>query len=322
MAKDVSAYFEKTVIPLITDKHPDVAAEMTIKVMGSFGLGIADEFSDLDCIIYLDDPLWNAQGGHVQLLLETSLPAFAADGHHWEMNVHPISWLRDLREFLNVVPENKAELPWEELQIEDLHEVQNCLIVRDPKNIFGTLRETTAPKFFPDWLWNKLLITRLKDLDETLCEFQRTIRRQNKLEATIFLGSLLEHVLHVGFIISREYYPWRKHLRWAFEKLPTPSREALPYIDVAVSEPDMNKKLIALESVWSIYTKHVAENNMLPGINIPSEGPEQPWEELVWAERLKAWSDPDWRNWIIRCQKRAEDTGHKEHWPIWSLWHW
>ncbi len=70
MQKDVKAYFEETVIPLISREYPELAPEMSIQIPGSYGLGIADEFSDLDAVIYLDDPLWKAHGGQVQLMLE------------------------------------------------------------------------------------------------------------------------------------------------------------------------------------------------------------------------------------------------------------
>ena len=57
MNRDVRTHFEEAIIPLIARRHPEVASEMCILVRGSFGLGIADEHSDLDAIIYLDDPL-------------------------------------------------------------------------------------------------------------------------------------------------------------------------------------------------------------------------------------------------------------------------
>jgi hypothetical protein len=48
------------------------------------------------------------------------------------------------------------------------------------------------------------------------------------------------------------------------------------------------------------------------------------WEELIqellWAWRCRAWSNPKWRDYIMRCQKEAEQEGHPEHWWIYSLW--
>ena len=67
--QDIRSYLEKIIIPLIAGKFPEVAADMTIQVMGSYGLGLQDDISDLDVSIMLNDALWQSRGGHVQLLL-------------------------------------------------------------------------------------------------------------------------------------------------------------------------------------------------------------------------------------------------------------
>ena len=99
-SSDVRKYFEQKVIPLINAKYPEVASEMSIRVDGAFGLGIADESSNLDATIYLEDRLWAAKGGQVQLLLETSLDERLVDEtdkscHCVGIWVHPLSWLRE-----------------------------------------------------------------------------------------------------------------------------------------------------------------------------------------------------------------------------------
>ena len=129
MKKNAEIWFEETVIPLVSEKLPEVASEMNVLVFGSFGLGTADEISDLDATIYLDDPLWKEQGAELQLLFETSFERFGADETYCcDICVHPLSWLREQRQFLETRAEARAELPWEKLTLEQFHDIQNCLI--------------------------------------------------------------------------------------------------------------------------------------------------------------------------------------------------
>ena len=70
----------------------------------------------------------------------------------------------------------------------------------------------------------------------------------------------------------------------------------------------------------SVYRKHVSETEILPEIDILSSDLS---EELVWAERLRAWENPNWRDWILRCKEMSVSEGYpdEEFW-VWSLWGW
>ena len=315
MQRDVAAYFEQTVIPLVADKYPDVASEMSIQILGSYGLGIADEFSDLDSVLWLEDDLWKAQGGKVQLMLERLPEKFAPTdlypGHyHPEICVWPLSWLRHRREFL----EDKQELPWELVTFEELFELQENLVLRDPQDIFKRLKAATAPERFPGWLWRKRLIQELKKLGNDCLEIQQVIKRHRVAEAHIILGRVLEDLLHLGFIVRRRYYPWSTHLGWAFGRLPEPAPSASPHIEAAASSRDWNEKLTALESVREIYAGYITENDILSP---------QILENILWAERLEAWSNPGWHEDVVRCERKATEAGvHSRHGWIWSLWGW
>ena len=319
MTKDVEAYFERTVIPLIAEKHPEVAPEIGIRIGGSFGLGIADELSDLDAHIYLDDLLWKAHGGQLQLTLEHCAPKFASTVGHPEICVFPMSWLLGghYQEFL----ESTEDAPWEKVSIENLHEIHENLVLRDPHLIFARLREATAPERFPGWLWGKLLISKLARLViEDLCELRSAVKRGHMLESQVLLACVLEDLLHIGFILNRTYWPWRTHLRWAFEKLPSVARIALPHLDVATSSHDWDGRLAAIQSVMDLYTKHIRDNGLLPQIDLSAP---KLTEELSFAQRLEAWSNPNWRDRILRCREMAVREGYDadDFW-VWSLWRW
>jgi hypothetical protein len=81
----------ETVYPMVAAKYPRAAADMSIRVMGSCGLGVQDDFSDLEVSLLLSDDLWQSEGGHLQLLL-CQLPQFAPrEGQ--EFVVQPMSSL-------------------------------------------------------------------------------------------------------------------------------------------------------------------------------------------------------------------------------------
>lgn len=72
MQKDVKNYIEQTILPLIAKEYPKVASEMIVQVRGSYALGVTDQFSDLEAIIWLDDPLWKTHGRQMQLMNSTN----------------------------------------------------------------------------------------------------------------------------------------------------------------------------------------------------------------------------------------------------------
>lgn len=318
MQKDIKTYFEQTVISLIAEKYPEVASEMSIQIAGSYGLGIADQYSDLDSVIWLDDGLWKRQGGQVQLMLQHCPQKFLPDmGIHCEICVWPLSWLRERGEFL----EDKDDLPWEKVTFEELFEIQENLIIRDPHGLFRKLREATAPERFPDQLWKKKLILEFKKLMfSDLSELESTVNRDKALESQIIFGCVLEDLMHLGFIINRRYYPWRKHLRWAFERLPILASDVLPDLNAIISSYNWGERIASIESIVSIYREHIAKSDILPEIDILATDLDY---ELTWAERCEAWSNPNWRDWIVKCGQKAKEAGHDESdfW-IWSLWGW
>ena len=315
MKKDVTAYFEETVIPVIWDRHPDVASAMAIQIRGSYGLDIADEYSDLDAILWLDDPIWKEKGGKVQLTLENDFPRFGrtdilSEHGHAEVNVWPLSWLGDRRLFLN----DTSDMPWEQVPFEDLFEIQRNLILRDPQNLFRRLKEATQPDNFPEALCKKRLIQKLKKLDDNITEYRQVIRRGRIMEATIINGRLVQDILHIGFLIVRQYWPWPTHLHWAFSKLPSPAPELLPYLETLSGSANHDEKLSSVLKAREICVSTILDLGELSTEIL---------DDLVWAERLEAWSKENWHDWVEDCQKKAKAAGHKakDFW-IWSLWGW
>ncbi|MDE7299091.1 MAG: hypothetical protein K2N94_09735, partial [Lachnospiraceae bacterium] len=94
--KAVYQYFDELVMPMIRKCHPGLADDMSILVLGSAGLGIADEWSDLEAAVYLPEKLWREQGASLQL----SLNRLVSEQNVWKKEgsvlcVHPLNWLLD-----------------------------------------------------------------------------------------------------------------------------------------------------------------------------------------------------------------------------------
>ena len=331
--EDIRRFLEQEAIPLIEAHLPDVASAMSVYVQ-DYTTGTGDLPHHPDANVYLEDRLWASKGGHVQLLLETSLDTWkeaeGIDGtrHCVGVWVHPLSWLGELRRFAETRAEAPAELPWEEIAIERLYEVQHAPVLRDPGGLFAHLKDATRPELYPSWLWDKRLIVGLHELMENLHDAQRALREGRGIESSMMLATAIPDVLRLGFLVHRRYYPDHPHLRWAFEQLPAPAEAVLLHVDAAASTGDPAEGLTALAAARDLYVAHVAESDLLPTLNLKSPsmglGHLDPWEELhqelLWACRCEAWSNPKWRGWIDRCQKQARQDGHARHWWIWSLW--
>lgn len=313
MPADIQSYFEQSIIALIAERYPEVASKMSILVSGSFGLGLADESSDLDAVTNLEHTLWKAQAGQVQLLLEHSTLSFAKTVGHPEICVHPASWLLDGHhtEFLD----SEKTPPWEQMAIENLFELQENLVVHDPPRLLHRLREATAPGRYPDWLWRKQLMTTLRKLRyDDLSDLETTVRRRKTLEAAVILGCVLEDLVRLGFFIHRQYYPWRTHWRWTFEKLPAPATSVPEQIDTMLSSAQWEEKLAAGYHARDLCVDTITGRGLLPPDIL---------EDFGWAIMCKAWSDPNWRDRITRCEQMATEAGYGPHdgW-VWSLWGW
>jgi hypothetical protein len=124
---------------------------MSLRVEGSFGFGLEDELSDVDVTLLLPDKLWKERGGQLQLTLLHKLEPFIAphpssvgaypssvlprdplvwwDLRHSEIVVHPLSQL--LSGKAESVLAGESDVPWEEVAVEELLQLQIHPILRD-----------------------------------------------------------------------------------------------------------------------------------------------------------------------------------------------
>ena len=262
MTEKSRAYFNNIIMPFIQKQHPDVLNEMSFTVVGSVGLGVDDEYSDVEAIIYLPDEIWKQNG-----MLQINLDKLLLQTNLWKQSgsiicVHPMSWMLDGHGEKILAG---GQVPWDKLQFESLFVIQNMPVLYDRKGRFAKLRELTAPQKMPEILWKKTLLEKLKTLvSDGVHELKRCVDRKNYLDAYIPFGETVKNLLELGFMICRQYYPYRKHISWAYKRLASPVSDMYKNINLISSLTDWNDKLGAIEAVYNSYKDYIITNGLLP----------------------------------------------------------
>ena len=328
MTQDIREYFDTTVIPLIARKHPDVVADMSIRLQGSVGLGLNDELSDMEAMVYLPENLWKARGGQLQLTLIHCLTPFSAQSHRYsECPGDPYSWIRGGHPEINVHPRSellcgqaekvfaeKTDVPWEKVSIEELHQLQSYPILRDSGGFLTRLRTRATAERYPAQLWTKRLILELVDLKGEPWDLEKAVRRGRPLEAEMILGTMLPALLRVAFLVNRRYYPWRKYLFPFFKDLPVGPAELLDEFEVLQSVGNWDRKLRTVSRIMGILTEKILGSRLVSSDML---------EYLLEAKYGKAWENPNWEEKLELRREKAQEAGYDrmDGW-IWGWWGW
>ena len=96
MEKSAISYFDRQILPVLKRDWATLLPEMSIQILGSVGLGIDDERSDLEAVIYLPEALWRREGAGLQLAMDRCLRQY----NPWQragsiLSVQPIGWALD-----------------------------------------------------------------------------------------------------------------------------------------------------------------------------------------------------------------------------------
>ena len=326
MSRDFAAYFEDEVMPLIERRHPDLLDEMSIRVEGSFGLGISDELSDLDVTLFLPEKLWKGRGGQLQLTLLHDLEPFIAHPssvfprdpfvwwnlRHSEISVHPLSELLDGQ--AESVLAGERDVPWEAVPVEELLQLQVHPVLRDGRRALARLRELTSPERYPKRLWVKGLIRELIDLAGEFEEFNKAVCRNKPLEAQMFLAEVIRMLFRVVFLINRQYYPWRNGFLRMFKELPFGPKELTGEFEIVGSEGSWLEKSAAVKRLVHTVTKQILESGVLSDDML---------RYLLHARNEKAWDNPNWLGSAEARGRQAEEAGYDSWYGwIWERWGW
>jgi hypothetical protein len=254
-------------MPLIREKHADILPEASIMIVGSVGLGIDDEFSDVEATIHLPDEIWKQNG-----MLQINLDKLVLETNLWQQGgsiicVHPLSWLMS-RHGEKILTSGSGNVAWEEIPFDSLFCLHNDYVLHDPQDRYGKLREMTAPDKMPEIRWKKALLEKIKAfVSDGTHEIHRCVNRRHYLDAYIPLGDAVQALLEIGFMVCRQYYPYRKHLSWAFGRLPSPISDLRSQFDLLSAATDWQERLSIMETIYNFYRDYIISHALLPELD-------------------------------------------------------
>jgi hypothetical protein len=252
-------------MPLIRSRHSDILPEASMMILGSVALGIDDELSDVEAVIYLPDEIWKKNG-----LLQIDLDKCLAETNLWQQGgsiicVHPLSWMFSGKGEKIL---SEGNVSWEDLEFESLFEIQNNPVYHDPQDRLGRLRRMTVPEKMPEILWKKALLSKLNNfVGDGIHEMRKCVDRRHFLDAYIPLGDAVKALLDIGFMICHQYYPYRKHLRWAFGKLPSQISVLSSHFDLLSVTTDWQGRFSLMETIFNEYREYIISKSLLPELD-------------------------------------------------------
>ena len=323
MKKRSIEYYDDIIMPMIRGRHADILPEMSMRISGSVGQGNDDEYSDLDSEIYLPDEIWKRNG-----LLQIELDRLLAKTNPWKREgslngsiiaVHPLSWLLDNQ--AEKILANGENVPWGKLVIETLFSVHEDYVYHDPQDRFGRLRRLTAPEKMPENLWKKAIYRKLQDfLSDGIREIEVSVWRKQYEAADIQFGVALQALYELGFLICHRYYPYPKHLRWAFGKLPASVSNLNTHFRAMSVSADWQEKLESMEFIFNSYKDYMLAGNIAPELDLSLINPHDMYihNYMTQAVFYKAWDNPEWWNEINALKEKTVKLGYEpeEFWAV------
>jgi len=308
---------------MIRDKYADIMPEMSFQIEGSVGMGIDDEFSDVEGAIWLPDEIWKKRGGYLQIdldkrVLETNLWNQSGSG----IQVYPLSWILDGKGEKILAG---GDVPWGKIPFDALYGLfvlHNQPIWHDPQNRISKLREMTAPDKMPELLWKKLLLEKIKAfVCDGMQEINRCVDRKNYLDAYIPLGDAVKALLETGFTVCRQYYPYRKHLSWAFNRLPSPVSDLNSSFDLLSAATDWQERLRIMETIYNFYREYIISNNLLPELDFNRvDLRDMPLHDNEFNIAKNLLDNPNWRAEQAALMEKTLKAGFEPEAARWVGW--
>ena len=315
-------YFKDIVMPFIHEHHADILEEISFKIEGSVGLGIDDEFSDVEAAIYLPDDIWKRNG-----MLQINLDKLVLETNLWQqggsgIQVYPLSWM------LNGQGEKilaGSEIEWGKIQFDSLFGLfvlHNQPIWHDPPGRLEKLRKLTSPDKMPEVLWKKILLEKIKAfVSDGMHEIHRCVNRKHFIDAHIPLGDAVKALLEIGFVVCRQYYPYRKHLSWAFNRLPLSISDLKTNFDLLSIATDWHERLSIMETIYDLYREYIIANNLLPEIDFNRvDLADMPLHDNEFYIVKNILDNPNWRAEQSVIMKKTIDLGLEPEAARWVSW--
>ena len=323
MKPESTAYFETVLFPLIQQKHGDLMDQLSLVALGSVGLGNDDGLSDLEAAVYLPDPLWQAKGFPLQVDLDRCL----VETNPWRqagsiVSVYPLSWLLDGQGEKLL---SGGSVNWERLSFDSLHGLfvlHNQPVLHDPQDRLGRLRQATAPDRMPEGEWRRRLLAGLEAfVCDGMQELCRCVDRGHLLDALVPYGDAVKALLELGFLVSRSYYPYRKHLRWAFDRLPPPVAALGPQLDALADAGSWPERISRMEALYRQYRALIQAHALLPELDFTQvDLLEMPLHDQAFDVARQLLRDPAWREKQAARREKTVSLGYPPEASRWTEW--
>ena len=316
-------YFNNIIMPMIQERHTDILDEMSFIIGGSVGLGIDDEFSDVEGAIWLPDEIWKQNG-----LLQINLDKLLREINLWNpcgsgIQVYPLSWILDGKGEKIL---ESGEVPWKKLLSFDalygLFVLHNQPVWHDPQDRIGRLRKLTMPEKMPEILWKKTLLEKIQAfVDDGMDEMRRCINRKHYLDAFIPLGDAVKALLELGFAVCRQYYPYRKHLSWAFSRLPSAISDLRSQFDLLSVAEDWQERLSIMETIYNFYRDYIISNALFPELDFSRvDLVEMPLHDNEFNIAKWILDNPNWRAEQEVLMEKTLKAGYEPEAARWVDW--
>jgi len=218
------AFYEEYGRPMIHNKFEKYESQIAVGLVGegSDCFGFDDALSrDHDWgpgfCMWLDDATYDAIGDALAAeydRLPTEYMGYVRRITREAKNRTGVHRIRSFYENMTGVKGGvpKTEADWLSVSEENLAVVTNGEIFRDDDGIFTSIRNELL-SYFPEGVFRKKLAYELVRMAQTgQYNYNRCIKRKDKVTAGMYLAEYMEHTLKVVYLLNRAYAPYKKWL--------------------------------------------------------------------------------------------------------------
>lgn len=273
-------YYEEIGLPMIHSQFEKYESRIAVGLVGegSDCFGMDDELSrDHDWgpgfCMWVDEVTYSAIGEELIKAYESLPREFMgykrmstreAEGRLGVIRVK--DFYKNILHTENGIPHNEEE--WLTIAEEDLAAATNGAIFRDDEGIFFSLRNELL-SYYPERIFRRKLAYELVRMAKTgQYNFSRSVKREDKVTANMYLAEYMEHTLKVLFLLNRKYAPYKKWLM----KAASTKLQILPEItDIlkAISDMDISDTNIegSIEIIANLILVELQNQGLISALN-------------------------------------------------------
>jgi len=128
-------------------------------------------------------------------------------------------------------------------------------------------------------------------------------------------------LLEIGFMVCRQYYPFRKHLSWAFGRLPPPVSDLQPQLDLLAVSTDWQERLSIMETIYNFYRDYILSESLLPELDFNRvDLVEMPLHDNEFNIAKWILDNPNWRAEQAALMEKTLAAGFEPEAARWVGW--